>query len=103
MMLKKFILIIVINSLIFSPLVFAPKPVQAQLSKVIADELTNLGIFTGVTQGAASAADAQRAITVPVFDIVQYSQIRFVETAKATKESKSNILKALSKIGRAHV
>ena len=94
-MIKKFIFIIVINSLIFSPLILFPKNVQAQgLSKLIVDEAANLGIFIGVTQSAATAADTQRAITVPVFDIVQYSQIRAVESAKAAKETKTNILQA---------
>ncbi len=96
-MVKKLILIIVIGSLTFSPLLLSPNPTQAQgLSTLIADELTNLGIFTGTTQSAASAADVQRATTVPVFDVVQYSQIRAVEQAKALKETKSNILQAMA-------
>ncbi len=98
-MFKRLILIIIIQSLIFSPLLFTPKKVEAQgLGGVVTDWLANLGIYTSVTQSAASAADAQRAITVPVFDVVQYSQLRVVETAKAAKETKDNIIQTLFSI-----
>src|SRR4030042_4652579 len=100
-MFKKSIFLIIVSSLVFSPLILFPQNASAQeggLSKVIVDEATNLGIFTTVTQTAATAADAQRAVTVPTFDVVQYSQLRAVEQAKAVKETKSNILQALANI-----
>jgi len=95
-MIKKLTLAIILSSLVFSPLILFPKPTQAQgLGSLISNELTNLGLFTSATQSAASTADAQRSTTVPVFDIVQYAQIRSVEQAKAAKDTKSNILQAL--------
>jgi len=96
-MLKKFTLIIVISSLVFSPLILFPQRVQGAAIEAT-KEAAFLGIFTVVTQGAASAADIQRPFTVPVFDVVQYSQIRAVETAKAAKDTASNILQALVKL-----
>ena len=93
-MLKKIILIIIVNSLIF-PLGLFFKTPQTQGLSLITDELTNLRAFTSITQGVASAADAQRATSVPTFDTPQYSQLRSVETAKEAKQTKSNILQAL--------
>jgi len=94
-MFRKIVLIIVINSLIFSS-VLLPKTAQAQtMSKVITNWLTDLGIFTSVTKGAAAAANAARAISVPTFDNVQYVQTQIVEPAKAAKETKDNIVQAL--------
>ena len=94
-MFRKIVLIIVINSLIFSS-VLLPKTAQAQtMSKVITNWLTDLGIFTSVTKGAAAAANATRAISVPIFDNVQYVQTQIVEPAKAAKETKDNIVQAL--------
>ncbi|MBN2197752.1 hypothetical protein JW698_00935 [Candidatus Wolfebacteria bacterium] len=99
-MFKKLVLIIIIQSLVLSPLLFMPEKAEAQenLGEIIANWMSNLGIFTGVTQSAASAADAQRSITVPIFDVVGYSQLRAVETAKAGKETKDNIVQELFSI-----
>lgn len=99
-MFKKLILIITIQSLILSPtlFMFEKANAQANLGEVVAGLLSGLGTFTAVTQSAASVADAQRAMTVPIFDVVEYAQLRSVETAKATKETKEKIIQILFSI-----